>query len=121
VKIVNTYHQLVAAGGGCAIITAHSPGRGSNPCGWAIYRIDRGREVATDPKAPWFHRGRKWFSWFNSDRMTALDEAKAFVRELTGYDGEWKRNKFHDYVPAHIHKQFPIGSETSTEPSITRP
>lgn len=101
-RIINTYDQLKAAGGGVAITKAFS--------GWHIYRINAaGERLVTDPKAAWYDYGMKSFVAIESDRgQAALARAKAWVKEQGLYDGEWKRNRFGDYIPADIAKRFPL-------------
>jgi hypothetical protein len=116
-RIINTYDQMKAAGGdGVAICVAHSGGRGSFVSGWHVVRFVRGKTVATDPDAAYYHDKQKWFSLVGSSgrdgfvaaRAAALAQAQAWVKAQGWYDGEWKRNAMGDFVPADVQRQFPI-------------
>lgn len=106
-RLLNTHDQLVAAGGGVAIIVAHSPGRSRSPCGWSVYRIVDGKQVITDKIAAWYERGMKTFH-YGTTKMEAFEAAKAWVAEKYGESGPWHRNVMRDYVPERIAKKFPI-------------
>lgn len=115
-EIVNTHDQLVAAGGGVAIMPAYTGTRTQYFYGWAIYRVnEHGKQVVTDPKAHWSDYGKKVFSTLGQKGNTpaersrnALAAAKAWVAEQGWYDGEWTRNRRRSYVPKEINKRFPI-------------
>lgn len=107
-EIINTFDQLRAAGGGVAISTAYLPGQSVHPYGWSVWRVNaKGKQVVTDPDAPWYAYGSRVFS-FSGDKKAALEAAKAWAAEQFGEQGPWKRNRMHDYVPERIFKQFPI-------------
>jgi hypothetical protein len=112
-RLINTHDQLVAAGGGVAIMTAHTQGRSSRACGWAVYRVNaQGEQVATNAKAAWYEDGRKTFYWrVYSDKNVALESAQEWIAENCGEAGPWKRNAARDYVPERIQKQFPISKK----------
>ena len=108
---VNTFEQLVAAGGGVAIGTAYAPGRQQYACGWRVWRVVNGRSVRTDDRkdAPWYYHGDRVFSYgFGTDKATALAQARAWVKDQGWYDGPWVRNRFGDWLPTDIHKRFPL-------------
>jgi len=113
--IVNTHDQLRAAGGGVAIVPTYTGTRTQYPYGWGIYRMGAdGKQIVTDSKAHWADYGKKIFS-HNRHKGTpaeckrlSLEEAKRWVAEQGWYDGEWKRNRMRDYVPAEINKRFPL-------------
>lgn len=114
-RIVNTHCQLTANGGGVAIMPSYGGARTSHVNGWLIYRVGaRGKQIPTDPDAHWSQYGRKWFSnrnhkgTFHQRQAAALEDAKRWIAEQGWYDGEWKRNRQRDYVPAEINKRFPI-------------
>ncbi len=115
-EIINTHDQMVAAGGGVAIVPAFAGTRTQYQCGWAIYRVNsNGQAVVTDPLAHWQNNHKKVFSDFAQDgsttlerRRAALEAAKQWVAEQGWYSGEWARNRQRDYVPKDINKQFPL-------------
>jgi hypothetical protein len=108
-EVINTHEQLQCSGGGVAIIKNHAPGRDARFCGWAIYRVNAaGVQIATATDAAWYDRGKKTFSTFGRGRMEALQEAKDFVAKKFGYGGKWVRNRMGDYIPAEVHKRFPL-------------
>lgn len=112
--IINTVDQLKAAGGGVAIVRTLSQGRHPHVCGWSVCRMVRGKFVATDPKASWYHNGQKVFynlgheGTFHERQQAVFREAVAWVAEQGWYTGDWKRNAVKDYVPADIQRRFPI-------------
>lgn len=108
-RLINTFDQLVAAGGGCAIVTARSPGRTPRARGWSVYRINKsGQQVVTDPKAAWYEHGMKTFDWFGKTKAEAMAETQAWIAEEYGEHGPWARNAMRDYVPERINKAFPL-------------
>lgn len=116
-EIRNTHDQLMAAGGGVAIMPAYTGTRTMYRNGWVVYRLAaNGKQIVTDPKAHWADYGKKWFSeslqpnraTVKEARAAALETAKKWIAEQGWYDGEWKRNRQRDYVPADINKRFPI-------------
>ena len=112
-RIINTHDQLVAAGGGVAIMTARSSGRMPRACGWAVYRVNaRGEQIVTNADAAWYEYKRKTFYWrLYGDKAAALESAQEWIAEHLGEPGPWKRNAVRDYVPERIQKQFPIKKE----------
>jgi hypothetical protein len=113
--IINTWGQLVAAGGGVGIFsTPTSSGRVSTSPKFQVIRITaQGREIPTDPRPPdqrpWYDHGRKTFLPFAyNDKAKALAAAQAWVAEQGWYDGPWARNRMGDYLPTNIHKRFPL-------------
>ena len=108
-EVSNTHEQLKCSGGGVAIAKHHSPGRESSFSGWAIYRVNaEGKQVATAKNVPWYNYGKKVFLTFGKNRAEVLQEAKDYVAKTFGYDGKWVRNRMGDYVPADVHKRFPL-------------
>ena len=108
-RLINTHDQLVAAGGGVAIMPSYTQGRGSARVGWGIYRVDAaGKQIVTDSEAPWYNYGRKVFYSRTRSHDESLEEAKAWVAERCNEPGPWHRNHMRDYVPERIAKQFPI-------------
>jgi len=115
-EIINTHDQLIAFGGGVALLKAHGGIRTKYVSGVLVYRVNaKGHEVVTDPKAAWYHYHRKHFSNFLNREGTfperqrmAEDAAKQWVAEQGWYDGPWVRNGFGDLVPEVVQKQFPL-------------
>lgn len=118
--IRNTHDQLVAAGGGVAIIQAYGFNVSHKPfvSGYLVYRIDaEGNERQTDPQD---RTGRKYFSTiYNADGSFqtgtindrfahALAEAQAWVATQGWYKGEWRSNQFRDYVPFPVNALYKI-------------
>lgn len=113
--IINTYEQLVAAGGGIAITPARIGAREQYIYGWNIYRVNaQGQKLVTDKNAAWYQHGKKWIAppdgvhGHHKAQAAALELAKAWVAETYGELGPWKRNRMRDYVPERINKQFPL-------------
>lgn len=108
-KIVNTYSQLARAGGGVAISWHPHEPRMVQPAAWVVWRVGtKGELIRLVEGGPWYHRGAKHFTPFGTTKAEALEQAKAWVAAQGLYDGPWVRNRMHDYVPAHINKQFPL-------------
>jgi len=112
-EVLNTHQQLTLAGGGVAITLAYNGVRDQSVYGWAIYRVDaKGKQIVTNPDAAWYEYGEKVFrgkgASFHERQRDALEAAKKWVAEQGWYDGEWKRNRMRDYVPAGVDKRFPI-------------
>lgn len=113
---VNTHDQLKRAGGGVAITVARGGARSDYVSGWYVYRIDAdGKQIPTNPDAPWYDYGRKWFSntgaqgsSFSERQRNALEQAKKWVAAQGWYDGEWAGNRDRCYVPKDINRRFPI-------------
>lgn len=113
---VNTHDQLVRAGGGIAIIENYSGVQHTTIHGYLIYKIDaRGQVCATDKQAPWYHRNMKVFLppaashlSFKERQAHAFANAAAWVKQRYGEEGPWVRNRLRDYVPARIHKAYPL-------------
>jgi hypothetical protein len=120
--IINTYDQMIASGCGVAIVVSWGGIRDRYVDGWLVLRRDKqGREVPTDPKAPWYHHGHKWFGMrsngsFAERRHEAFLRAAAWVAEQGWYSGEWKRNALGDFVPADVQKRFPIKRRANPKP-----
>jgi hypothetical protein len=107
--IINTYDQLVAAGGGVAICyRAQGDHRSCESPRWRIMRVKGGREIVTDPRAHWMDYGAKAFYTYGQDRMGVLEVAKEWAAKHLKEPGPWVRNRMRDYVPERINKQFPI-------------
>lgn len=115
-RLINTWDQLVAAGGGVGIFTAHTAGRSSRACGWAVYRVGAdGKEIPTAIGTPWYEHKRKTFYWRQQKtKFDTLEEIKAWIAENLGEPGPWKLNAVRDYVPERIAKQFPIPRKPKT-------
>lgn len=114
-EIINTHDQLVAAGGGVAIMPSYTGTRTQYPYGWAVYRLNAsGQRVITDPEAHWSDYGKRVFSHSKhsgtpaEQKRASLETAKQWIAEQGWYEGEWVRNRMRDYVPKDINKQFPI-------------
>jgi hypothetical protein len=108
-RIINTYDQLRAAGGGVAICYHPAESRACRPAGWGVIRVHRGKLVITDPHAHWSEHGIKTFTCYN--RQTKIDarlNAIAWVKAQGWYAGPWVGNRLRDYVPAEINTRFPI-------------
>lgn len=119
--IINTHDQLRAAGGGVAITVAYGSGRDHYVSGWHVYRLGAdGKQIPTDPGAPFYQHGCKWFGLllrkgsFHERKRHAAAEAQAWVKEQGWYAGEWKRNAMGDFVPADTQKRFPIRRREKT-------
>lgn len=116
-KIVNTHDQLVAAGGGVAIVIASME---TDPAhAWAVMRWEPGKgDMPTDEKAPWYQHKHRWFHFghYADDRIhgrgagrrLALQAAQGWVLRTYGEAGPWKRNALYDYVPTRINDKYPI-------------
>ena len=115
-EIINTHDQIVAAGGGVAILTAYAPGISRRASGWSVYRVNAdGKAIVTDSNAPFYAHGRKEFYYHNKEtKEAALEEAKAWILKKYGEAGPWKRNAMRDYVPERIAKQFPLRKRPKT-------
>lgn len=112
-EIINTHEQLFRAGGGVAICIFRGGARTDYVSGYTVYRVGAdGREVKTDPGAPWYQYGRKWFApgdgKFHERQRAAFEAAKKWVAGQGWYSGEWARNRSKAYVPVEINKRFPI-------------
>lgn len=111
-EVINTYDQLVRAGGGVAILPSYTGTRTQYFYGWAIWRIGpNGKTIVTDPKAHWQEKGKKVFS-AGLDKMAALETAKTWIKEQGWYDGKWARNRMRDYVPKDVNKRFPLRKDS---------
>jgi hypothetical protein len=116
VRLINTFDQLKAAGGGVALVVSMGGSRDTYVDGWLVLRLNaRGESLVTDKDAAWYHHKRKHFSMplgrdvpFAERRRLAFEEARAWVAEQGWYTGEWKRNAIGDFVPADVQKRFPI-------------
>lgn len=112
-EIINTYDQLKAAGGGIAICyCAQDTGRGGHPAYFSILKINRrGKEVQTNPRAPWYDHGRQTLTVGHpiaEKKPMVLEAAKAWVSMTYNDIGPWVRNRMGDYVHALVNQQFPI-------------
>lgn len=105
---INTHDQLVAAGGGVAIVPAYTGARSNYRNGWHVYRVNvKGQPLVTDKTAHWTDHHRKHFP-DGFSRAEALEEAKRWVEATYGERGPWVRNRMGDYLPERIHKAFPL-------------
>lgn len=115
-EAINTHDQLRKAGGGIAITVATGGIRQTYVNGWYVYRLGPDlRPIPTNPDAPWYDHGKKWFGnssaegkTFHERQRNALETAKRWVAEQGWYDGEWVGNRDRCYVPKDINKRFPI-------------
>lgn len=110
VRLINTFDQLCAAGGGVAISpSSSSTSRAAyTPAtAWLVWRVVNKKTVVTDPKAAWYNHGMKAFNFIES-KQAALAQAKAWVRDKFGEQGPWVRNRMGDVVPVRINKAFPL-------------
>ncbi len=121
IEIVNTHQQLVAAGGGIAIVTHRGGARSDYVAGWGVYRVGPdGKKIDTNPNAPWYDYGKKVFlnssfsGSFHERSRAALERAKQWITEQGWHKGNWKRNRMRDYVPAEIDLKFPIRKRDTT-------
>jgi hypothetical protein len=119
-EVINTYHQLHAAGGGVAL-TAHYTGiRTMSFNGYGVYRVNtQGKQLVTDKDAHWQHYGMKIFSLSSAAgdtkkerKANALEAAKRWVAEQGWYTGKWERNRVQDYVSKEINERFPLRKQT---------
>jgi len=114
-QIINTHDQLMAAGGGIAIVPAYYGVREVRIHGWRVYRIVRGKPVNTDTGGHWTDYGLKRFTasgahypnWHARQRA-ALLQAQEWIAKTYGEKGPWARNRMGDYVPERINDEFPI-------------
>lgn len=112
-EITNTHDQLIAAGGGVAIIKSYDPYT-NRIDGWRLYRLDaNGKELHTGPYTLGYHHGRKWFLAdrrrpFHTRQQYAFECAARWVATQGWYGGAWKRNRMGDYVPADVQRRFPL-------------
>ena len=109
--IVNTHGQLVAAGGGIAILFYRdcSRERGGRGAHYAIYRMNaEGQQLVTDRNAHWMDHGKKTFYVFGTTKPEALAAAQAWVLATYGIAGPWVRNRMGDYVLAEVNARFPL-------------
>ena len=118
-RIVNTWDQIMAAGGTGVFISAvsvtTSRAAKTPATDWVVIRLVDGREVATDRQAAWYHNKHKAFSFScHGDKVKALAAAKAWVANQGWYDGNWVRNRMGDFLPAEINKQFPIEKDRAS-------
>ena len=110
---INTHEQLMAAGGGIAIMPVYhgvSRAERTTSNGWSVYRIVNGQQISTDPSAPWYCHGRKTFVFHSGkhSKADALAMAQRWVAEQGWYDGQWTRNRMGDYVPSDTNRRFPL-------------
>ena len=116
ISIINTYDQIMASGGTGILIVWFSDKRTGNKYSVMLYRD--GKELPTNPSAPWFDHGRKTFSPFNATSGNNLREDKAWALKqaqdwiAANYPDlapkEWAKNRMGDYISADINKKFPI-------------
>ena len=120
--LTNTHDQLVAAGGGIAIMhTAHtSAGRGGGLGGWHIYRVDgRGLQINTEFYGHWANHGQKFFgllehhrgeSSAHDARAAALAEAIAWVAATYPAYARtvWVANRYRDRIPIEVKRAHPL-------------
>jgi hypothetical protein len=116
-RIINTYDQLKAAGGGVAITVATSGGRDTYVSGWYVTRVnEKGELTDTDPGCQqWYHHKSKHFSCalpreqpFHVRRQLAFEQAAAWVHKTYGEAGPWQRNRQGDFLPQRIARKFPL-------------
>lgn len=109
VPIVNTHIQVSRAGIKPLVSIVVSYGTQKRYVdGWSAYGIG----FQTDPKAPWYQYGCKWFSsvvrsgTFHERQKAALLEAIAWTSKKYGHK-EWTKNKFGAYVPVEVERAVP--------------
>lgn len=115
----NTHEQIRAAAAAgyqwpFAIVGVHSGTRTLYFHGWAVYHPT----ILTDPSNRPIDRakGRKEFPLFNEggeggragQKKRAIARAQGWVAGEYGYTGRWVRNRMGDYVPAEVHKRWPL-------------
>ena len=110
VRLINTWDQLKAAGGGVAVSYHANGGRTVLPPMWVVWRINAaGQQLQTDAKAAWYMRGSKGFSFPGGKDLKeqARLDALAWATKKYGVKA-WARNMFGDYVSATVNAAFPI-------------
>ena len=107
--VINTWDQLVAAGGGVAVSYRAAHDRACVPARWVVFRVDaNGHGVKTDPGAHWTDNGCKTFSCHSREtKKMAEAAALAWATEHYGVTA-WDKNRMRDWVPADIEARFPI-------------
>lgn len=111
----NTWGQMVAAGGGVFLVRSYGGIRDRYVNGYLVVHLGQdGRELPTNRNAPWYHRGKRWFSstlrvgTFSQRQEMARAEAEAWMLKTYGEAGPWARNQMGDVVPTRVNQQFPL-------------
>jgi len=112
-RIINTYHQLRAAGGDRIAICYRRRGSITNSPAWQVLRITDGIERQTHAKGPWYNYGKKTFLLFGScgtpqeRKRLVLAQAASWVAATFGRR-VFVRNRAGDMVEAEVQRAFPI-------------
>lgn len=113
-EIINTRDQCIKAGGDRIAIFWHGPNAITGSRTWLVSRFKNGRELITDPKAAWYHRGKKAFLGFMNGgkdhhecKAIALAEAEAWIAKTYG-KREFVRNRMGDMVEHEVNEKFPL-------------
>jgi hypothetical protein len=114
--IVNTWDQVMAAGGTGVVISYRpyqhrAPGSGPK---WRVWRLVEGEVVVTDPKAAWYNYGQMTFPChypLATGKKAALVEAIAWAEATYGKQ-DFVRNRMGDYLPRAINAAHPLRKET---------
>ena len=105
-RIINTFGQLVAAGGLRIAILYRGRGdsRSINVPSWQVMCVKDGTKIVTDPKAAWYDMGMKTFLLggpIREKKGQTLQVALAWVKGVYGYD-DFVRNAHGNYVERHV-------------------
>jgi len=110
--VINTFDQLVAAGGGVAILFYRDSSRErvGRSARFSVMRInEKGQELVTDRDAHWTDYGKKVFRvGLGVTKPVALAAAQAWVLDTYKVAGPWVRNRMGDYVLASVNKAWPL-------------
>ena len=123
-QIINTYDQMVAAGGDrITIFVNHWRGtRETYRDGWHVSRMKDGKWLVVDPSTKDDVYGLRGSNEFRRDRMghwreqdaRALELAIAWACEKYG-KREFVRNRRGDYVECEVNEKYPIRKREKEE------
>lgn len=108
--LINTWAQLMAAGGDQVAIGYYPPQpRSVTPACYRVWRIKDGRALETDKDAAWYDNHQKTFNCFTdkASKATALAQAMAWADATYG-KRDWVRNRMGDWVARETNTKFPL-------------